>query len=402
MTALFSLLVVYSVGVAWLYYQAKEATLPNLRFKISCWTIVSFACYVVILEIKQGTFYFLLPSAILLFFFLNYRRNKTLLFNGFLFNLFLLSFSFYLFYHYLVTRDFLLFCLLFCLLVCLAIIGLFFFLFGTWSLILLLVWNARFMIRRVGRSITNLLTLILAIFLILMTLYDRFIVTIIPEWLATFLSIIPFSFVYFSLMFVNFLTISLIYQLNRPAYNQDYIIVLGAGLLDGVTVTPLLAQRIDRALAFYTQQKTYTKQPPKIIFSGGQGPDEQIPEAVAMQNYALEKGYPLTDLLLEDQSTTTFENMKFSKRLIDQQRPQQAKVIFTSNNYHIFRGGVYARLNHLHADGLGSKTALYYLPTAFLREFIAMIAMHRRTHFLFLAGAGIVFFLLALVTIITG
>ena len=105
MTALFSLLVVYSVGVAWLYYQAKEATLPNLRFKISCWKIVSFDCYVMILEIKQGTFYFLLPSAILLFFFLNYCRNKTLLFNGFLFNLFLLSFSFYIFYHYALDKN---------------------------------------------------------------------------------------------------------------------------------------------------------------------------------------------------------------------------------------------------------------------------------------------------------
>lgn len=397
MTIIYFLLI-YGVGYASLYSQIKKKEKTLQRFTLILWTFLSSIIYIAVIEIKQGTFYLLLPCLIFLLFFLNYRRNKTLLVNGFLFNLFLFTFFLYLMYHFLVTKDLLAFSFL----VCFVVIGLFFLLFGTWSLILLLYWNARIMIRREGCSLANLLTLILAIIFTFLSLYNQYIVSFLPPWLATFLLILPFVLTYFSLMFLNFLTISLIYQLNRPKYSQDFIIVLGAGLLNGQTVTPLLAQRIDCALNFYTKQKERTNTPPKIIFSGGQGPDEKLPEAVAMKNYALELGYPVEDLLIEDQSTTTFENMKFSKAIIDKLKPEHAQVIFTSNNYHIFRGGVYARLNHLKADGLGSKTALYYLPTAFLREFIAMIALHRKSHFIFVGSAICVYLLLAFVTFITG
>lgn len=389
-------LLVYGIGFSVLYHRAKKKREKLNRFAIFLGAFLSFTIYVAIIEIKQGTVYFLLPCLIFLFFFLNYRRHKTLLINGFLFNLFLLSFGLYLIYHFSVTKNLLVFSLL----VLLSVIPFFFIVFGTWSFILLLYWNARIMLRREGRSLSNLFILILALFLTFLSLYNQYVMPFLPDWLAIFLAVLPFILVYFSFMFLNFLTISLIYQFNRPGYPQDFIIVLGAGLLNGETVTPLLAQRIDRALTFYQQQVVKIGTPPKIIFSGGQGPDEKIPEAVAMRNYAIDLGYPLEDLLIEDQSTTTFENMKFSKSIIDKLKPEQARVIFTSNNYHIFRGGVYAYKNHLKAEGLGSKTALYYLPTAFLREFIAMIAMHRNSHFIFLGCTVFVFLLLSIVTFI--
>ena len=114
--------------------------------------------------------------------------------------------------------------------------------------------------------------------------------------------------------------------------------------------------------------------------SGGQGPDEKIPEAVAMKNYALDQGIPDEEILIETHSTTTLENMRFSKDIMEREKPQGYRAIFASNNYHIFRAGMYAKQVGLKADGIGAKTANYYLPNAFLREFAALLVMNKRIH----------------------
>lgn len=54
-----------------------------------------------------------------------------------------------------------------------------------------------------------------------------------------------------------------------------------------------------------------------LVFSGGQGPDEKVSEARAMQRYAVEVlGFPIERTMLEDQSRTTYENLFFSSQLI--------------------------------------------------------------------------------------
>lgn len=184
-----------------------------------------------------------------------------------------------------------------------------------------------------------------------------------------------------------------IYQFLRPKLNQDYLIVLGAGLINGERVTPLLAQRINRAIEFFHLQKAKTNHPAKFIMSGGQGPDEKISEAQAMKNYALEQGMNEEDILLEDQSTTTLENMRFSKQLMDNRRIKPYHVVFFSNNYHIFRAGIFAEQVDLTAQGLGAHTARYFLPNALLREFAAIIMMNKRRHMI-ICGIISVFYLL--------
>lgn len=66
----------------------------------------------------------------------------------------------------------------------------------------------------------------------------------------------------------------------------------------------MLAARLDRALDIYQQQASATK----IIVSGGQGPDEPIPEALAMQRYLIAHGVDKTDILMESHSINTYTN----------------------------------------------------------------------------------------------
>lgn len=256
-------------------------------------------------------------------FLFSYRRNKHRLVNGLLFNLFVLAFGGYLVINLYRTQDILVGGLLAVLLaIFLAVL-----LFGLAILVVFLYWNSIIVLRRESRSIANLLTLILAVVLTVLLFSDP-LLHFFPDWIRTLFGVVPLSLMYLFVVFLNFLSISVIYQFNHPRYNQDFIIVLGAGLLNGTTVSPLLAKRINKAISFYEAQFKAKKTAPRLLMSGGQGSDEKLPEAVAMKEYAVAQGVPEGEILVETNSTTTYENMKFSKEIMDSLKPNGYKVIF--------------------------------------------------------------------------
>jgi uncharacterized SAM-binding protein YcdF (DUF218 family) len=171
-------------------------------------------------------------------------------------------------------------------------------------------------------------------------------------------------------------------NLTRPKLNQDYIIVLGCWIKNG-EVTPILARRLDKAIWFYNKQKE-AGNPPKLLLSGGKGNDESCSEAEAMKTYALEHGIPEYDLILEDMSGSTRENMIFSKEIMDAQTGGKAyNCIYATNNYHVLRAGIFAAKAGLKARGIGAATAFYYLPNAILREYIAYLYIHLKWNIAF-------------------
>ena len=298
------------------------------------WALTSLSGYLLILEILHGTCFILIPLGFLAFALWMYFRDKTRLINGFLFNCFILIFGIYLAFSVYVTQDLISLGLLGIALVAAILIAL----FGFISLLIFLYWNALVVLRKERRSLPNLLTLLLAIFLTGILIYNHFIAQNLPLWLSTLLSGLPVIMFYFAVAFLNFLTVSLLYQFNHPRYRQDYIIALGAGLIDGERVTPLLARRIDTAISFYRRQLTKTQKQAQLLMSGGQGPDEKISEAQAMKNYALSQGIPEDAILLEDRSTNTLENMRFSKPSWNSTVPRGIKR-FLRPTITIFSGG---------------------------------------------------------------
>lgn len=349
------------------------------RFKnFSLWTGIFLVLYFCLLEIQNKTFYILIPLFFFLLFCYFYFKEKCRLRNGWLLNLTLISFMGYVTLITITDGS----------LIGAGIIALLLFLFlvtvllGIYAAIIFLIGNSFIVLRHESRRLPNLLTLILGLAIIALIILQTFGPRLLPDWSVILLSIPTTIAIYFFVVFWNFLSISLLYQFNQPKYNQDYVIVLGAGLINGEKVTPLLAKRIDRAIQFYREQSEETLSPPQLLMSGGQGPDEKVPESQAMRDYALEQGIPDEDIIMEAQSTNTLENMKFSKEIMEREKPTGYHAIFTSNNYHIFRAGMYAEEVGLKIDGIGSKTARYYLPNAFLREFIAVALMNKRLHLL--------------------
>lgn len=321
--------------------------------------------------------YFGIIPLILFFIFLySYLKDPRKIVNGFLFNIFFCSFLLFCTIVSLASENNTI-----KLLVIIPLIALFFLIpFGIVALMFGLFLNARILMKREGRRLANSLTLIVAIIILLFIVMP----IISPSSLLSNIFQPVFGGIsliacYFLIHLSNFLSAYFLYQFNKPKYNQDFIIVLGSGLIND-KVPPLLASRINKAIDFY-QKQAAVNAPPTIIFSGGQGPDENLPEAEAMQKYAVEKGIPLEHTLQENRSVNTYQNMLFSKRIMDTLKPDgKYNSIFTTNNFHLFRSGLYARQAGLNSQGIGSKTAFYYWPNAMVREYVAIVVMGRKRH----------------------
>lgn len=122
----------------------------------------------------------------------------------------------------------------------------------------------------------------------------------------------------------------------RGEKNMDYILVLGAQVR-GDRVSRALEDRLKTA-------QQYLKENPdtKAILSGGQGPGENLTEAQAMYDWLTQRGIDGNRLIREDRSTSTWENMIYSKIMISEDASDITIGIVT-NNFHVYRGVMLAR-----------------------------------------------------------
>lgn len=242
-----------------------------------------------------------------------------------------------------------------------------------------LICNGVVMLRREGRSLANLLSLFFGIIIALGEI-ATLVAVLIPafggrDWItesslrriSRISVVLSVTVIYISMCFLVFMIYCVFLQIIPRKRDFDYVIIHGAGLLDGDRVSKLLADRLDKAIEVYQKDPT----PPIMIPSGGKGSDEKISEAEAMARYLIDKGIPPEKIIKEDQSLTTFENIKFSKRIIDGREGSKYTVLVTSN-YHVYRALRYCRKNKLKCTGVGSHVAFYYWPSALIREFIAV------------------------------
>ena len=180
----------------------------------------------------------------------------------------------------------------------------------------------------------------------------------------------------------------------KPKLNKDFIIILGCAIKKDGTLYPLLRGRVDKAIDLYRRQLEETGKKAVFVPSGGQGSDEVISEGEAMKRYLLEQGIEEEQIMAETRSTTTLENMKFSAELIKERDPD-AKVAFSTTNYHVFRGGMFAREVGLKAAGMGAKTKWYFWPNAEVRENIGLVVNEKWVHVGVVLGLAVISIIVA-------
>ncbi|MEU7024592.1 YdcF family protein [Streptomyces sp. NPDC046203] len=281
---------------------------------------------------------------------------------------------------------------------------------GPVALAALLCANGVKMIRKEGRRPANLLALLAGLGMFgVMALAAVAVVThsrLLGAAVLTLLLLLG----YVSFLFLCFVGYAALYRRMPVRREADYVVVLGAGLLGGRRVPPLLASRLERGRQAYEglaerrgpdapataavpaapdpdpqglgvakARTPLPPLPPLLVTSGGQGPDEEVPESHAMADYLVDRGFPADRILREDRSRTTEENLRFSKVLMDAERPG-AECVIVTNDFHAFRAALLARRTGVNGQVVGSPTAAYYWPSATIREFAAVFLTYRRVN----------------------
>lgn len=167
-----------------------------------------------------------------------------------------------------------------------------------------------------------------------------------------------------SLLYCGALHYQIIQHANKDVpENADYLIILGARV-KGTTPSLALQFRIDCAA-------DYLKANPNTIAiaSGGKGPGEDISEAESIKRELMQFGIEESRILLEDQSTDTYENIEFSKKLI----PNNAATgLVVTNDFHIYRAGMIAEKEGLEVNGLPADTPVQAVVKSYAREYLAL------------------------------
>lgn len=217
-------------------------------------------------------------------------------------------------------------------------------------------------------GLTNTFTyvwLLMGICFLLLSVFYKTIkrgIRILPKWVKIPAAIIA-GICIFAVLVAEILCITS--GIKAPQPGADYVIVLGAQVR-GRTPSYNLARRLDVAYDYLMEN------PETIaILSGGKGPGEDISEAQAMAEYLQEKGIPPERMTLEDQSTNTDENIRFSREIIGS---QEASVVLATNRFHVFRSiGIAKKQGLQKVEGLGAGIMWFTVPNLYLREAIAIL-----------------------------
>lgn len=154
-------------------------------------------------------------------------------------------------------------------------------------------------------------------------------------------------------------------SIKHTKEDADYVVVLGCKV-QGTRPSLSLQYRMNAAVE-------YLKEHPgaKAVLTGGQGIGEDISEGQAMYDAMTNMGIPPERLLVENQSTTTKENLEFAKAYID---PENDSVVLVTTGYHMYRAGRIARhAGYRKLQGYSAKTVWYLVPADYIREALAII-----------------------------
>ena len=153
---------------------------------------------------------------------------------------------------------------------------------------------------------------------------------------------------------------------NRKPESGATVVVLGCRVY-GERASLSMVECLDAAYEYLI------KHPESMcVLSGGQGDGENITEAECMYRYLVNKGIEESRLFKEEASTTTRENLLFSKQLIAEQNLHPVIAIATSE-YHMYRAGMIANALDITWAAVPGKTAIWLFPTYYVRELYGIL-----------------------------
>jgi len=153
---------------------------------------------------------------------------------------------------------------------------------------------------------------------------------------------------------------------NKKPEPGATVVVLGCRVY-GERASLSMVERLDAAYKYLVEHPQSD-----CVLSGGQGDGENITEAECMYRYLVSKGIDASRLYKEEESTTTRENLLFSKQLIEEQSLHPVIAIATSE-YHEYRAGLIAKSLDIEYAAVPGKTAIWLFPTYYVRELYGVL-----------------------------
>jgi len=152
---------------------------------------------------------------------------------------------------------------------------------------------------------------------------------------------------------------------KKPDNDIKVAILLGSQI-KGNKPSIMLSKRISSAYDFLEKNKNS-----KIIVSGGQGENEDISEAQCMKETLVKKGIDPNRIIMEDKSTNTEENIKFSKEYILKFNTND--IVIISDAFHQLRAHKIAEKENLNPYSYSTNTQFWLLPTYWVREWFGLM-----------------------------
>ena len=155
-----------------------------------------------------------------------------------------------------------------------------------------------------------------------------------------------------------------------PTFNEDFAIVLGAGLRNG-DVGDTLARRLDATIRYHQQNPSAL-----IIVSGGIGHRQNYSEAEVMARYLIAHDIPASAIILEEMAYSTYSNMQYSMELISGYITNDTSIVVITSDFHMYRSAGFARrVGFNNISRYPASTPAASAPFAYLREAAAIIKM---------------------------
>lgn len=152
---------------------------------------------------------------------------------------------------------------------------------------------------------------------------------------------------------------------DHPENGNTTLIVLGCQVRDG-RPSLMLKKRLDAAYGFLSEHEETV-----VIVSGGKGSDELISEALCMKNYLVSKGISADRIYMEEKSSDTKENLKFSKELIEREG-LCTDITIVTDGYHQLRAEILAKKIGMNAKNISAPTSWWLIPTYWVREWFGI------------------------------
>ncbi len=152
---------------------------------------------------------------------------------------------------------------------------------------------------------------------------------------------------------------------DKPKGKPTTLVVLGCQI-KADEPSLMLKRRLNAAYEYLIEHEDVS-----VVVSGGQGSDEITSEADVMRNYLLGKGISEDRIFMEDKSVNTQENIRFSKEIIEKEG-LCSDITIVTDGFHQLRGDIFARREGLRAYNIPAPTAVWLLPTYWVREWFGI------------------------------